>query len=612
MDSGVNFWPTRGEAVRPPTLLTVSQWSDKYRRLPVKSSAEPGRWRTARTPYLREIMDAMSVRSDVEEVVLMKPAQIGGTEVILNSLGYVIDHAPGPALLVQPTDGLAKRFSRQRMSPLLTDTPQLKAKVAASRSRDAGNSVLTKEFPSGILVVTGANSAVGLRSMPAMYLFCDEIDGYPVDVDEEGSPIELAAVRQRTFPRRKRLLVSTPTIDGRSAIQSAYAQSDQRRYYVPCPHCEEMQPLEFPRLMWTKYGLPPDGAVYECRACGQAIEERHKTTMLARGEWRPGAPDRSRGKIRGYHLNALYAPAGWLSWGDIAQQFLKTHKDPEKFLVFVNTVLGEVWKSKGDAPDYEALTKRRESYAIGTLPAGVCFLTAGCDVQKDRIVVEVVGWGRGKQSWSIDYGVLPGDTGDLVNGPWSQLDELLQRLYPHAHGAELGIRALAVDSGYNTNTVYTWTKRYPMNRVFAVKGRQAAVLVGSPSPVDVTISGKKLKRGARVWPVGVNIGKTEFYGWLRLEAPKAGAAAPAGFCHFPEYDDEYFKEITAEQLVAHKTKKGYIRLEWEVIVGRENHLLDARIYARVAAALVGLDRYRDSDWAKLEDSLRRNDVRGND
>jgi len=602
--SAVGLWKSRAEAVRPPTRLTVSEWADQHRRLPVKSSAEPGRWRTSRTPYLRDPMDDLSARSDVEEVVLMKAAQIGGTEVILNGLGYVIDHAPGPALLVQPTDGLAKRFSRQRVGPLLTDTPQLKAKVLPARARESGNTVLSKEFPSGILVMTGANSAVGLRSIPAMYLFCDEVDGYPMDVDEEGSPIELAAVRQRTFPRRKRLLVSTPTIAGQSAIETAYENSDQRRFYVPCPHCGERQPLEFPRLVWTKYERPPAQAVYDCRACEQPIEERHKTAMLEAGEWRAERPERAAGKVRGYHLNALYAPAGWISWGDIATSFVKVHKDPEKFRVFVNTVLGEVWKAKGEAPDYQVLMTRREEYALGTLPQGVCFLTAGCDVQKDRIVVEVVGWGRGKQSWSIDYGVLPGDTADLEHGPWSQLDELLNRFFPHAGGRELGIRGLAVDSGYNTNTVYTWTRRYPMNRIFAVKGRDGALLVGSPTPVEVTIQGKKLKRGARVWMVAGNIAKSELYGWLRLEAPTDGSPAPGGYCHFPEYDEEYFKELTSEQLVAHKTRKGYIRTEWEVIPGRENHLLDARIYARAAAALVGLDRYRDSDWAKLEDSLR--------
>jgi phage terminase large subunit GpA-like protein len=192
----------------------VSEWADAHRRLPKKSSAEPGPWRTERTPYLREIMDCLSTTSDVDEVVFMKAAQIGGTEVILNALGYIIDHAPGPAILVQPTVELAKRFSRQRLDPLFTDTPRLARKVAEGKSRDGGNTMLSKEFAGGQLIVTGANSAVGLRSMPAQYAFLDEIDGYPGDVDEEGSPLELVEARQRTFARRKNIKVSTPTIEG--------------------------------------------------------------------------------------------------------------------------------------------------------------------------------------------------------------------------------------------------------------------------------------------------------------------------------------------------------------------------------------------------------------
>lgn len=590
------------DGIRPDTILTVSQWADTHRKLPRKSSAEPGQWRTARTPYLREIMDDLSASSDCEEVVLMKAAQVGGSEVILNTLGYVIDHAPGPTILVQPTVELAKRFSRQRLEPLITGTPRLASKVAHARSRDSGNTVLSKEFPGGLAIITGANSAVGLRSVPALYAFLDEIDGYPGDVDEEGSPLALVEARQRTFARRKRIKVSTPTISGRSAIEAAYAASDQRRFYVPCPHCGEKQVLTFPNLSWPKNPPEPELAVYICALCGSEIAHHEKTGMLARGEWRAEAPEHGD-RIRGYHLSALYAPAGWMSWGDIATQFVTTHRDPEKYRVFVNTVLGEVWQDRGEAPEWEPLTRRRETYQTGTCPQGVLFLTAGCDVQKDRLVVEIVGWGRGKRSWSIDYGVLPGDTADLENGPWKQLDELLARTFPHASGAQMPVRTMAVDSGYNTQFVYAWTRRYPMNRVIAVKGHShGGVLIGSPSPVEVTDRGRKLKSGGRVWPVATHLAKSELYGWLRLEVAADGTA-PAGYCHFPEYADEYFKELTSEQLVAHKKRNGYLRLEWEPIPGRENHLLDARVYARCAAALAGLDRFRESDWDAHENAL---------
>lgn len=592
----------RAEGLRPERQLQVSEWADAHRRLPKKSSAEPGPWRTARTPYLREIMDCMSSTSEVEEVVFMKSAQVGGTEALLNAMGYVIDHAPGPMIIIQPTVELAKRFSRQRVDPLITVTPRIARKVADPRMRDSGNTMLSKDYPGGQMVITGANSAVGLRSMPAQYAFMDEIDGYPVDVDEEGSPIALVEARQRTFVRKKRAKVSTPTIAGRSAIESAFDRTDQRRYYVPCPDCGHMQPLQFAQLTWSKRNLLPEQAVYECRACEYPIESHQKTDMLARGVWTPEQPDRV-GKVRGYHLNALYAPVGWMSWGEIARQFVDVYKDPEKHRVFINTVLGEVWTAKGEAPAWEGLQKRRETYAIGTVPQEAMFLTAGVDVQKDRIVYEVVGWGRGKRSWSIDKGIVPGDTANLDTGPWAQVDELVERSFPHASGIQMPIRLIAIDANYNSQTVHGWARKYPISRVICVQGRDhGGVLVGAPTPVEITDRGRKLKRGGRLWPVCVSIAKSELYGWLNLDIGPDGIAPP-GYCHFPEYDDEFFRQLTAEQLVAHKTRKGYIRTEWQVIPGRQNHHLDTRNYARAAAFVAGLDRFTESDWTSREEML---------
>jgi len=551
-------------------------------------------------------MDAMSATSDVEEVVLMAAAQVGKSEAILNVLGYIMDHAPGPALLVQPTVDLGKRFSRQRVTPLVEATPRLAGKVADGRSRDARGTMFIKEFMGGVLVITGANSAVGLRSMPARYLLLDEIDGYPLDVDGEGAPIELAEARQRTFVRAKRMKASTPKIAGTSPIEAAYDASDQRRYYVPCPVCGAMQPLEFARLTWTKLELPPERAVYLCRACEEPIEDHAKTQMLERGEWRVENPE-ADGRVRGYHLSALYSPVGWMSWGEIAEQFVEVHRNPLKLRVFTNTVLGETWRERGEAPEWKRLYDRRELYALGTVPRGGLLLTAGADVQKDRIVVEIVAWGRGKTSWSIDYGVLPGDTADLEAGPWHQLDELLARVFPHEDGAEMPIRMLAVDSGYNTQTVYSWCRKYPLNRVIAVKGQASGgVLIGSPSPVDINLRGKRPVYGYKVWPVCGGVAKSELYGWLRLEVPADDEPFPAGFCHFPEYDDDYFKQLTAEHLVSRKTRRGFVSLEWELIPGRENHVLDCRAYARAAAALAGLDRWQEVDFAAHERALSPN------
>jgi phage terminase large subunit GpA-like protein len=599
------------EGIRPDLALMVSEWADLYRQLPQKSSAEPGPWRTARTPYLREIMDCLSARSEVDEVAFMKGAQIGGTEAILNVIGYAIDHAPGPILAVQPTVDLAKRFSRQRVDPLVEWTPRLRGKVADVRSRDSANTILAKDFLGGMLVLTGANSAVGLRSMPARWLLLDEIDAYPDDVDNEGSPIELAEARQRTFARRKRIKVSTPDIAGYSKIEEAYLASDRRRYYVPCPDCGEMQPLEFPRLTWSKFDLPPSRAVYVCRACEVRIQNHQKTAMLIeRGfggaaEWRPENPDASP-RVRGYHLSSLYSPVGWLSWGEIAERFVRDHRSPERFKVFVNTILGETWKSRGDALDWEMLYRRRESYSLGSVPLGGLFLTVGVDVQKDRLEAEIVAWGRGKTSWSVDYLVLPGDTADLDRGPWKDLDALLARTFTHEGGADLVIRMLAVDSGYNTQTVHAWARRYPMSRVIAIKGEEGAaggLLIGAPRAIDVTAAGKPIRRGYKHWPVYGHVAKSELHGFLTLAIPTDGGPPPPGYCHFPQYGEEYFKQLTAEELAPRKNRRGYVRLEWSLRPGRRNEALDCRNYARSAAAVVGLDRFRESDWQSLETAL---------
>jgi phage terminase large subunit GpA-like protein len=263
----------------PDPALTVSAWADRHRILSPRGANEAGPWRTSRTPYLQELMDALSPRHPAQRVVFMKGSQLGASESGCCWIGYVIHHAPGPMLAVQPSVELAKRFSQQRIDPLIEESPSLREKVAPARSRDSGNTVLSKEFPGGILVMTGANSAVGLRSMPVRYLFLDEVDAYPPSADDEGDPVALAEARTRTFSwRRKVFLASTPTIKGLSRIEREFEGSDQRRFFVPCPHCSAMQWLRFERLRWDKD--KPETAAYYCEGCEQPIAEHHKTQML--------------------------------------------------------------------------------------------------------------------------------------------------------------------------------------------------------------------------------------------------------------------------------------------------------------------------------------------
>jgi phage terminase large subunit GpA-like protein len=589
--------------IRPDPDLTVSQWADAHRKLSSRASAEPGQYRTSRTPYLRAIMDALSPSHPAQRITFMKAAQVGATEAGNNWIGFVIHHAPGPMLAVLPTVEMAKRTSRGRIDPLIEDSPALKERVQPARSRDAGNSMLSKEFPGGILVLTGANSATGLRSMPARYVFLDEVDAYPASADEEGDPVTLAEARTTTFAhRRKVFMVSTPTIRGLSRIEREFEASDQRRYFVPCPHCDAMQWLQFERLRWAKG--QPETAAYRCEACEKPIAEHHKTQMLERGEWRATAVSANPHAI-GFHLSALYSPIGWKSWEQIARDWLAAQGSDEMLRAARNTLLGETWVESGEAPEWQRLADRRVVFPA-QIPAGGLFLTAGADVQKDRIEVDVWAWGRGLESWLVDHIVIPGGPDDPAC--WDKLTALLGQSWTHQNGAIMTLAKLAIDTGYESAAVYAWARKQGIAQVAPVKGLEGfnrATPVSGPTFVDATVNGRKLKRGARLWTVATATFKAETYRYLRIERPSnedraLGVADPAGTIHLPDWaDSEWLKQLVGEQLVTIRNKRGFARQEWQKLRER-NEALDTRVYARAAAWILGADRFDERMWRQLE------------
>ncbi|MBF0147278.1 MAG: phage terminase large subunit family protein [Magnetococcales bacterium] len=556
--------------LKPESLLTVSAWADRHRMLSSVASGEPGLWRTARTPYLKEIMDCLSSSSPVERVVFMKGAQLGGTEAGLCWMGYVIHHAPGPMLMVQPTVEMAKRYSKQRVGPLIDSSPDIRDLVKPARSRDSGNTVLGKEFPGGILLMTGANSAAGLSSMPMRYLFLDEVDRYPGDVNNEGDPVALAIQRTVTFTNRKILMVSTPTNKGFSRIEAAYAESDQRQYWVPCPFCGEMQVLEWKQVRWPKDQR--DQAVYYCIHCTIAIQNYQKGWMLERGQWIARNPD--AGRIAGFHLSSLYSPHGWTSWADIAIEHGQVFRDPPRLKVWMNTKLGETWEESAEQLDGEGLMARREVFGV-YLPAGIVILTAGIDVQDDRLEIEIVGWGRDEESWSVDYRILWGDP----SGPavWKDLDDLLRRPWSHARQMpDLHIRAAAVDTGgHNTQTAYAFCRARQDRRIWAIKGKG-----GMGLPIWPRRPTRNNKVRVPLFTVGVDAAKEAIYSRLRLKVPGPG------YCHFPsDRDAEWFRQLTAERVSTRYVKGRPIR-EWKKKDSDRNEGLDCRVYAM--SALQGL------------------------
>ena len=587
---------TIASALQPDPELTISQWSDQYRVLSRVSAGEPGRWRTSRTPFLREIMDCLSPSSPYSRVVYMKPAQIGGSEVLLNMLGYIIHYAPGPAMLVEPTVELAKRFSRQRIAPLIENTSALAERVSDPRERDSGNTILAKEFPGGVLVSTGANSSVGLRSMPARFLLMDEVDAYPPSAStgavgtEEGDPVDLAIRRTGTFANRQIAMVSTPTIAEVSRIEQAYLESDQRKYYLPCPHCGAFQVLRWAQVKWPD--REPAKAWYECERCHDRIADHHKQEMLVRGEWRAEAA--GDGDTAGFWLNGLYSP--WTTWGQLAKDFLRARKSPERMQTFTNTVLAETFQQAGATKtDVGELLGRRQPYRPDImLPAGVVLITLGGDLQADRLEIEIVGWGRDEESWSLAYIVLPGDPAqrDL----WDGFDQVLSLTFEHPCGQELEIVAACVDSGFQQPIVQqfcsdrmrrkAWPKMYP------IKG------AAGQRPIWPRIH-SKAKDNRPLWVIGVDAAKEALYARLKITEPGPG------FCHFPisdQYDLGYFEQLTAETCRVRYTK-GFAHREWTKKAGARNEALDARCYSYAALQSLIAGRFRLNKQAQQIEAL---------
>lgn len=549
--------------LRPPPMLTISQWADQYRKLSPESAAEPGQWNTDRAPYQREIMDAITC-PDVEGVVLMTSAQIGKTAVLENVLGYYVSQDPAPILVLMPTLEMAHTFSKDRLATMLRDTPILSGLVKDPRARDSGNTMLHKTFPGGHITITGANSPSSLASRPIRIVLCDEVDRYPASAGSEGDPVHLARKRTATFWNRKLILTSTPTVKDLSRIEAAFLQSDQRRYHVPCPHCGERQVLKWANVKWDEG--KPQTAAYYCEHCGAAIDEADKPKMLLAGKWIAEAPFNG---VAGFHLNELYSP--WRKWGEVAADFLEAkHGGTEMLKAWVNTSLGEVWQEQGDSLEPTGLLARLEQYEREDVP--IVATTMGADVQKDRIEISVVGWGKGEEGWLLDHVILPGDTARPE--VWSDLSDLVDEIKPSA---------MAVDSGYNSDQVYAFCAKRRF--AFAIKG------VGGfnrPLIEDARRRAQRLRRagrrGLRVEPLGVDSGKVTIYSRLRQTEPGPG------YIHFPDdhaFDDEYFAQMTAERLVV-KYRFGRPSQEWVQLRPR-NEALDCLLYALAALRLVNLD-----------------------
>jgi phage terminase large subunit GpA-like protein len=545
----------------------VSQWADEFRFLSSEASAEPGKWHTARAPYQREMMDAVN-DPRAEMVVIMSSAQVGKTEIINNIIGYNVHLDPSPMLLLQPTLEMAEAWSKDRFAPMLRDTKVLRGLVKDPRTRDSGNTLLHKRFPGGHITMAGANSPASLASRPIRLVLCDEVDRYPVSAGTEGDPVSLAKKRTTTFWNRKILLTSTPTIKGASRIESAFEQSDQRRYYVPCPHCEEKQTLKWMQVKWDSEQdtHKPETAHYICEHNGCMITDADKAQMLVRGEWIAEAEFNG---IAGFHINELYSP--WVTFAQMVADFLRAKKLPETLKTWVNTSLGETWEEAGEAVDADILLQRKESWGSDA-PEAVVLVTAGVDVQGDRLEIEVKGWGLGEECWSLDYRIFYGDPAQGM--VWQELDAYLLQPIRSKLGVHLNIACVCIDSGgHHTQAVYEFCSNRAIRGVFAIKGvsQTAKPLLGRPS--------RNNRYKLRLYPIGTDTAKEVIYSRLRL------TEIGAGYFHFPlERDREYFLQLTGEKQVT-RFAKGVAKREW-IKTRARNEVLDCTVYALAAFKLL--------------------------
>lgn len=589
--------------LKPDPDLWVDEWSDEYMRIPRDTgAAEPGKYRTARTPYAREPMRCLSPAHPCKRVVTKVASQLMKTQIALNWIGALIHMAPSNILTLLPSLGLAKRVS-SRIGKTIDATPELKARVAANRSRDARNTMDTKEFEGGTLFATTAGSAANLSELSARYIYGDEVDRWDVDVDQEGDPIKLAEARGSTFGRNAKFYFSSsPLIKGASRIDDLFMMGDQRHFYVPCPTCGHMQVLSWDRLLYS-----PDFSTvhYQCAGpdCDVLIEEHHKSEMLAKGEWRAHA--KGDGETVSFQLNALYAPLGWHSWAMLAREFEEAKRaqdrgDLEPMQVFYNTRLAEVWDSAIEQTKAEVLQARalQEDYVLGTLPVGALALTASVDVQANRLELMVMAWGAGMERWVIDHQVIPGDPAD--ERTWALLDDRLKIRYRHPCGVSLAILATGIDSGgHHTHEVYQFTRVRRWRNVFALKGASKPgrpVIAQRPSQVDVTWKGQTERNGAELWIVGTDTAKDWIYNRYSFEKGP-------GALHFAkDLPDEFFQQCVAERKIA-RYVKGYKRIEWVKSKAERNEALDLMVYNLAMANFLGLHRYVENDWDKLRQAL---------
>lgn len=586
--------------LRPDADITVSQWAEQKRILAQGASARPGRWRNDTAPYLTEIMDCLSPSHPATRVVFKKSSQIGGTEIGINWLGYIAEVSPADTGYYVPSDNVARILVRDKVNRMIEATPTVRRSVKPQTSRDeTGSSIFSKALRGGgSIQFLGVNASSNLQTFTFKNLIKDELTEWPMDVEGRGDPDPQADARTKSYAARGRKIFepSTPGIKGACRISKKYEDSDQRRYFVPCPDCGHMQTLDWPRLQFNE--TKPYDAHYACSACGVLIPHHKKLEMIRKGKWIAQKP--GEGREPGFQLNQLYSV--FIGWDDTVDEFVKAKGDARKEKTFTQQALGEEYEEQGDAPDDERLFARRERYKLRRIPPGALILTGAVDVQSNRLEYAVYAWDRHGTSWLIDVGIIAEDPHE--ERAWRYLLEITQRRYEDAWGRMWSVDQWGVDSGYLSPRVYQFVRVHPMHEhIKALDGRSGEGIpsLGSPSKVDVDPDGKRSGK-VMLWPVGTWGIKSDLYASLRktIIGPDAAGIYPAGTAHYPEACDKiFFQQLTAEHFRLRERTNALPVPEWVKKKGQPNEQHDLAVYCRALYRWVA-DSCPENEWKERE------------
>ena len=611
------------EKAAPPPRLTTTQWADKYRYLAAESSALPGKYNSDLTPWVAGMHEALD-DPKIFKTVCMKSAQVAWTDGVINNwLGKIIDIDPSPIIGLFAKAEAAKDYSQEKLAPMVLATPVLSEKIDVATSRKDGNRAMMKKFPGGFLKLVGSNSVSNVKSTPAPRVFIEEPDDAAINVGKQGDSIKLLEERTKTYHRRDIVFGGTPSIKGLSTIEDAYLGSDQRKFYVPCHDCGEYHVLSFDNLTWQsdesenhekfKHALP-ETAAYACPDCGSLWSDQQKNRNVKKGEWRATA--KSRG-VAGFYINELYSPFPGSRMVRLVERWLEAEYSFERgddtdLIVFTNSAMGLPYEYKTAAPEIEELEARAEEYREFIVPRGALVLTAGVDVQHDRLAVQIWAWGRGEESWVIFWGELAAKSTatDKTDPVWKELDTLLFRAFKHEDGFALYVSASSIDSsdGKTCDVVYDYVRSRQRKGVMAIKGFSndygAREIYSTPKKIDHKTKTKASKYGLQVYTIGTHKAKDLLIGDNgRISLTGNG---PGRMHWYKDIRADFYEQLLSEIKAPHRSIRN--KLVWQKKAGVRNEGLDCLVYALHAARSIKVHTMQEHQWAALENKLKQTDL----